>query len=116
MPVKSAWPGRGRVSGALRARSSSWAGSTGSADITVSHLGHSVLADFDGYRAALGQAVADAAHQRDLVLFEFHPGAAAIAQAPARQRVLDLGCGQFDAGGDAFDNSYQGRTMGFTGG
>ena len=36
-------PGRGRVSGALRASASSSAGSTGSADITFSHLGHSVL-------------------------------------------------------------------------
>ncbi len=43
MPARSAWPGRGRVSGAFRARPSSRAGSTGSADITVSHLGHSVL-------------------------------------------------------------------------
>ena len=43
MPARSAWPGRGRVSGALRARLSISAGSTGSADMTVSHFGHSVL-------------------------------------------------------------------------
>ena len=36
-------PGAGRVSAALRASASSSAGSTGSADITCSHLGHSVL-------------------------------------------------------------------------
>ena len=35
--------GRGRVSAALRASASSSTGSTGSAAITCSHLGHSVL-------------------------------------------------------------------------
>ena len=43
MPARSAWPGRGRVSGALRAWPSSTSGSTGSADMTVVHFGHSVL-------------------------------------------------------------------------
>ncbi len=43
MPARSAWPGRGRVSGALRACSSSSSRETGSGDMTVSHLGHSVL-------------------------------------------------------------------------
>ncbi|CAM5702931.1 hypothetical protein SALBM135S_00982 [Streptomyces alboniger] len=43
MPARSAWPGRGRVSGALRAIVASSSGSTGSADMTFSHLGHSVL-------------------------------------------------------------------------
>ena len=50
MPVRSAWPGRGFVSGRLRATSRSSpvpastrreAEGTGSGDITVSHLGHS---------------------------------------------------------------------------
>jgi hypothetical protein len=44
IPTRSACPGRGRVSGALRACPSSSAGSTGSAAITRSHFGHSVLA------------------------------------------------------------------------
>ena len=44
MPVRSACPGRGRVSGALRARPSRTCGSTGSELITSCHLGHSVLA------------------------------------------------------------------------
>src|SRR5580698_862739 len=44
MPVRSAWPGRGLVSGAFLAWSASSAALTGSGDITVSHLGHSVLA------------------------------------------------------------------------
>ncbi len=43
MPTRSAWPGRGRVRAALRASASSSTGSTGSAAITLSHLGHSVL-------------------------------------------------------------------------
>jgi hypothetical protein len=43
MPARSAWPGRGRVSGALRPVSLSSPGSTGSADMTFSHFGHSVL-------------------------------------------------------------------------
>ena len=43
IPTRSACPGRGRVSAALRASASSSTGSTGSADITFSHLGHSVL-------------------------------------------------------------------------
>src|SRR6204780_307529 len=44
MPARSAWPGRGLVSGAFLACSASSAALTGSGDITVSHLGHSVLA------------------------------------------------------------------------
>ena len=43
MPTRSACPGRGRVRGALRAREASSASSTGSADITACHLGHSLL-------------------------------------------------------------------------
>ena len=44
MPARSACPGRGLVSGAFLACPASTASSTGSADMTVSHLGHSVLA------------------------------------------------------------------------
>ena len=43
MPARSACPGRGRVSGAPRFRPSSTSGSTGSAAMTCSHLGHSLL-------------------------------------------------------------------------
>ena len=42
-PARSAWPGRGRVSGALRASPARISGSTGSAAMTCSHFGHSVL-------------------------------------------------------------------------
>ena len=78
-------------------------------------LGPFGVADLDGDGAALGQAVADAAEDRDHVLFEFHPGAAAVAEAAAGQRIADLPAGEFDTGGDAFNNSDQGRTMGFSG-
>ena len=44
IPARSAWPGRGLVSGAFLAWASSVAWSTGSGDMTVSHFGHSVFA------------------------------------------------------------------------
>ena len=44
IPTKSACPGLGRVSGALRAKSFISASGTGSADITFSHFGHSEFA------------------------------------------------------------------------
>jgi len=44
IPARSACPGRGLVSGAFLAWPSSVAWSTGSGDMTVSHLGHSVFA------------------------------------------------------------------------
>ena len=43
IPARSAWPGRGRVRGALRACWASVAGSTSPGAMTVSHLAHSVL-------------------------------------------------------------------------
>ncbi len=43
IPTKSAWPGRGRVNGALRASFSISSRGTGSADMTFSHLGHSLF-------------------------------------------------------------------------
>ena len=43
IPTKSACPGRGRVRGALRARSLISSSGTGSADIIFSHFGHSEL-------------------------------------------------------------------------
>ena len=43
MPARSAWPGRGRVSGALRASPSSSSAGTGSALMTRCHFGHSLL-------------------------------------------------------------------------
>ena len=53
-------------------------------------LGPLGVADLDRDRAALGLAVADAADDRDLVLLELHPGAAAVAEPAAGQRVGDV--------------------------
>ena len=86
MPARSAWPGRGRVSGALRASPASTAGVDRVGDMTCSHFGHSVLP----IRMATGpprvSAVPDAAEELDLVLLEGHPGAAAVAEPAAGQR------------------------------
>jgi hypothetical protein len=43
MPVRSAWPGRGRVSGTPLPAAAASASSTGSGLITSVHLGHSLL-------------------------------------------------------------------------
>ena len=43
IPTRSACPGRGRESGALRARFSISSAGTGLADMTFSHLGHSLF-------------------------------------------------------------------------
>ena len=78
-------------------------------------LGPFGVADLDGDGAALGDAVADAAEDRDHVLLKLHPRAAAVAEPAAGQRIGDLGAGEFNTGGHAFDNSDQGRAMGFSG-
>ena len=112
MPTRSAWPGRGRVSGALRASASSSAGSTGSADITLLPLGPLGVADLDRDRAALRLAVADAADQRDLVLLELHPGAAAVAEPAPRERVGDVVRRHLDVGGQPLEDRDQGGAVG----
>ena len=115
MPVKSAWPGRGRVSGALRAWSARTSGVHGVGGHDLLPLGPFGVADLDGDGAALGDAVADAAEDRDHILLELHPRAAAVAEPAAGQRIGDLGAGEFHTGGHAFDNSDQCRAMGFSG-
>ncbi len=87
MPARSAWPGRGRVSGALRASPARTSGSTGSAAMTCFPLGPLGVADHDRDGAAHGQAVPHAAEEGHLVLLELHPGAATVAEPPPRQRV-----------------------------
>jgi hypothetical protein len=78
-------------------------------------LGPFGVAHLDGDGTALGAAVADAAEDGDNVLFELHAGAASVAEPAARQGVCDVPAGDFHTGGDAFNNSHQSRTMGFTG-
>ena len=80
MPARSAWPGRGVVSGLAVA--------PGAGDISSVHLPLPLaVADLDGDRRAERAAVADAAEDGDLVLLEAHAGAAPVARAgggPAR--------------------------------
>ena len=58
-------------------------GSTGSADITVSHFGHSVLPTRTATGPPIVHAVPHAAGELDLVLLELHPRAAAVAEPAA---------------------------------
>ena len=89
-PPRSACPGRGRVSAALRA----WPASTSGVDRVGRHhglpLGPLGVADLDRDRAALGLAVPDAAEDGDRVGLELHPGAAAEAEPAPGQRVGDV--------------------------
>ena len=112
MPTRSACPGRGRVSGALRASPAELLGRRpGRRDITVSHFGHSVLP----IRMATGPPsvapVPDAAEQLDLVPLERHPGAAAVAGAPAGERVGDVVGGDPDAGRQPLQHGDQRRAV-----
>lgn len=58
----------------------------------------------------------DAREELDLVVFDFHPGAAAIALHPAGEVVVDPGGVEGKAGGDAFDEGNEGFAVGFAGG
>jgi hypothetical protein len=91
-------------------------GSTGSALMTVDHLGHSVLPDPHRDRAALRDAVPDAAEELDLVPLERHPRAAAVAEPAAGQLVGDVGGGRANAGGEPLEHCHQGRAVGLPGG
>ena len=66
-------------------------------------LGPLRVADPDGDRRPQRQAVPHPAEELDLVLLELHPGAAAVAQPPARQGAGDVGRGDLDARGQAID-------------
>jgi len=57
--------------------------------------------------------VAHAAEEGDLVLFKLHPGAAAIAEAPAREGIAHCFTVHRDSGGQTFKNSYKGGAMRF---
>ena len=81
--------------------------------MTVSHFGHSVLPDLDGHRAALGEPVPHAAEDGHLVLLELHAGAAAIAEATAREGVGDGLGGGLDPGRESFEDRGEGGAVGF---
>src|SRR6476661_6281951 len=95
MPTRSAGPGQRRVAG----RSLEHLG----VDRVGRHdglpLGPLGVADPQRHRTALGLAVADAADDLELVGLELHPRAPAVAQPPARERVLDVVGRDTDVGG-----------------
>ena len=57
-------------------------------------------------------AVPHAAEDRDLVLLERHPRAAAVAEPAARQRVGEVVGGDADAGRHPLEDRHQGGTVG----
>ena len=114
MPTRSAWPGRGRVSGALRARAAI-------ADL-IDRVGrHDLLplrplgvAHLDGHRTAEGAPVADAAQDADLVTLELHAGPAPGPEPTAREVVRDLGGPHLDTGRQALGDRDEGRAVRLT--
>ena len=107
-------PGRGRVSGALRACAASTSASTGSAAMTVCHFGHSLLPT----RIATGlprvRPCRSAAEDLDLVLLEAHPGAPAVAEPAAGQLAAIVGARQLDPGGHALQDRDERRAVRLT--
>ena len=55
--------------------------------------------------------MADAAEQGDVVLFEAHAGAAAVAETPAGELVLHLLAGEAQARGQPLDHDHQGAPV-----
>ena len=86
----------------------------GSAAITVSHFGHSVLPTSIAIGPPSVTPCRTPAEHRDLVLLELHPGAAAVAEPAAGQLPRDLVGGDVDAGDHAFDHGHQRAAVGFT--
>ena len=115
MPTRSAWPGRGRVSGGVAGQRLE----LGLVDRVGGHhllpLGPLGVADPDRDRAAEGAAVPHPAEELDLVLLELHPGAAAVAEAASRERVDDVLRRDLDVGGQTFEDGDQGRAVGLAG-
>ena len=90
MPTRSAWPGRGRVSGAPRLSPASDLGVDRVGRHDLLPLGPLAVADAQRDRAAERGAVADAADDLQVVGLEAHAGTASVAQATAGERSLDV--------------------------
>ena len=91
MPTRSAWPGRGRVSAALRGDASRISGSTGSADITCSHLGALGVADHRSRPVPPASRRGETPPTMvDLVGLGLHPRAPPVAESPVGQGVGDV--------------------------
>ena len=103
MPARSACPGRGRVSGALRARLARISGSTGSADMICSHFGHSVLP----ISMATGPPSVRPCRtppRSDRVLLELHPRAASVSEPAPGQLLPDDRTRHGNAGGHPLEH------------
>ena len=82
-------------------------GSTGSAAMTCSHFGHSVLPTMIATGEPMRQPVPHAAEEGDLVALELHPGTAAVAEAPPGQVVRHHLRGDRHAGGKPLQRRHQ---------
>ena len=115
MPVRSAWPGLGRVSGAPRPRET-----LGQRHVLrVHHLAPPRplgVADREGDGGADGAAVDHAADDAELVLLELLPRPAADAEAPPGEVVTDRVTGHGHAGGQPFEDGGEARAVRLTGG
>ena len=78
-------------------------------------LGPFRVADLNRDRAAERDTVPNTGQHGDLVLFELHPGATAVAESAAGQLARYVVGGDADAGDHAFDHGHQCAAVGFTG-
>ena len=102
IPARSAWPGRGRVSGAARPRSSRRPGGHRVGRHHRVPLGPLGVADADRDRPAERHAVPHAAGDLRLVLLELHPRAPAVPGPAPGQRGGHVRGADLDARGQAF--------------
>ena len=124
MPTRSAWPGRGRVSGRFRATSFSALTSSAAASTDVDRVGahHRLplgplgVTDPDRQRRPEREPVPQAAEELDVVLLEGHPRAPPEPQPSTRQRGRNVAGGHLDPGGQALDHRDERRAVGLTGG
>ena len=114
IPARSAWPGRGRVSGVLRGLLGRIGGSTGSAAHDLGHFGHSVLP----IRSAIGLPSVcpwRTPPRSQLVCFELHARATAIAKLASGEVGLDRGARDGDAGRQALHDGDEFGAVRFAG-
>src|SRR5581483_3364112 len=76
-------------------------------------LGPLAVADPHRDRTALAQAVPHSAEEGDLILLELHPGAAAVAEPAAGERVRDVFGGRAHAGRQSLDDRDERGTVRF---
>ena len=116
IPARSAWPGRGRVSGALRARFGDQLGVDGIGGHDRLPLRPLGVADPHRDGPALGQAVPDPADHLELVGLERHPRAAPVPELAPGQLGGQLLRGDLHAGDHALEHGDQRGTVGLPGG